>query len=47
MYIDARDVGSGALLAQTTGLGSENVVAIASWTLGPPERNYSAIEQEC
>ena len=47
IYTDASEVGLGAVLVQQTGLGTEEVLAFASCTLNPAERNYTTTEQEC
>lgn len=47
VYTDASETGLGAVLVQKSDLGNEEVLAFASRSLNPAERNYAATELEC
>lgn len=47
VYTDAREGGLGAILVQKRDLGDEEVLAFASCSLNPMERNYPVTELEC
>lgn len=46
VWMDATEVGFGAVLAQKTGLRTENVLSFVKGTLNQAERNYFTMEQE-
>ena len=47
VYTDASETGLGAVLVEKSDLGNEEVLAFASRSLNPAERNYAATELEC
>ncbi|KAE8297832.1 Retrovirus-related Pol polyprotein from transposon 17.6 Protease [Larimichthys crocea] len=47
VYTDASEIGLGAVLVQKSSYGTEEVLAFASRSLNPAEKNYAATELEC